>query len=96
MVQLNFENIHAQLNKNFSNRCVRYNDDVKSFALSLYYYSGKAYKFLRKHVSLPHPATLRRVLSTHDCNVGFMEEVFNFLKKKCFRKSWLSRRSVDL
>lgn len=55
---------------------------MKSFALTLYYYSGKAYMFLRNHISLPHPATLRRMLSTHNCNVGFMSEVFNFVKVK--------------
>lgn len=31
---------------------------------------------------LPHPATLRRILATHNCNVGFMSEVMNFLKEK--------------
>lgn len=82
MVQYNFENIHSRLNMTKSNTFNKYSDEMKSFALSLYYYSGKAYVFLRNHIPLPHPATLRRILATHKCNVGFMAELMEFLKVK--------------
>ncbi|CAH2091914.1 unnamed protein product [Euphydryas editha] len=82
MVQHNFENIHTNLNTTKSKKSNKYTDEMKSFALSLYYYSGKAYLFLRNRIPLPHPATLRRILSTHKCNVGFMTEVMEFLKAK--------------
>lgn len=36
--------------------------------------------FLRNHTMLPHPATLRKMLASHECNVGFMVEVFEYLK----------------
>lgn len=79
-VKNHFSNIHTVLNTNKSNRGVRYSDELKTFALSLYFYSSKAYLFLRNHISLPHPATLRKMLATHDCNVGFITEVFEYLK----------------
>lgn len=82
MVLHNFENIHTRLNTTKSNTSNKYSDEMKSFALSLYYYSGKAYLFLRNRIPLPHPATLRRILATHKCNVGFMTEVMEFLKVK--------------
>lgn len=82
MIQHNFENIHTISNTTKSNTSNKYSDEMKSFALSLYYYSGKAYLFLRNRIRLPHPATLRRILATHKCNVGFMAEVMEFLKVK--------------
>lgn len=82
VIEENFQNICTKLNAAKSNKGNRYSDDLKSFALTLYYYSGKSYLFLRNHISLPHPATLRRILATHKCNVGFMTEVLEFIKKK--------------
>ncbi|KAM7306330.1 hypothetical protein ISCGN_010056 [Ixodes scapularis] len=35
-------------------------EDVRKFALTLHFYSAKAYSFLRKHVKLPHPSTQRK------------------------------------
>lgn len=76
----NFSDIHTHLNTDKNNKGARYSDEVKKFALSLYFYSAKGYLFLRNKISLPHPATLRKMLATHDCNVGFMSEVFEYLK----------------
>lgn len=73
--------IHEHFNYAVNNKKVRYNEELKSFALTLHFYSPKAYLFLRKHVCLPHPATLRRLLATRDCNVGFIQEVIMFLKE---------------
>lgn len=75
-----FPNIHEQLNKNKSNKGTRFSDELKSFALTLYFYSARAYRYLRNFVSIPHPSTLRRLLATHNCNVGFISEVLNYLK----------------
>lgn len=82
IVHYNFQNIHTSLNQKKSNKSNKYSDELKSFALTLYYYSGKAYSFLRNHIPLPHPTTLRKILATHKCNVGFMAEVMEFLKVK--------------
>lgn len=37
-----------------------YTQEMKEFAISLYYCSPKAYKFVRDKMNLPHAATLRR------------------------------------
>lgn len=80
MMNNNFVNIHNHLNTDQSNKGVRYSEELKRFALSLYFYSSKAYLFLRNYISLPHAATLRKMLATRDCNVGFLVEVFEYLK----------------
>lgn len=80
MIKNNFIDIHKYLYKDKSNKGNRYSEEIKKFALSLYYYSPRAYMFLRSYIALPHPATLRKILATNDCNVGFMQEVLEFLK----------------
>lgn len=75
-----FPNIHQQMNKKKSDKGMRFSDDLKSFALTLYFYSARAYCYLRNFVSIPHPSTLRRLLASHNCNVGFISEVLIYLK----------------
>lgn len=59
----------------------RYDERTKSFAMTLQFYSPKAYKFVRGIFrSLPHPATIRKWVSVLDCEPGFIAEVFEFLK----------------
>ena len=50
-----------------------YSDEIKEFAISLRFYSPKAYKFVRQHLSLPHPATLRAWSSNIECEPGFLK-----------------------
>lgn len=90
----NFSNIHTHMNTRKSDKTVRYSDELKSFALTLYFYSPKAYIFLRNHISLPHPSTLRLLLSTHNCNTGFMKEVFEFLKRSVEKNDYLKNVSI--
>lgn len=82
IIQGNFANICKEFKKpsKSSPHSLRYSDEVKSFALTLHFYSAKAYDFLRKYVALPHVETLRRSLSTFNCNVGFLTEVLEYLK----------------
>lgn len=59
-----------------------YSEKMKEFALTLYFYSPKAYKYLRNNnFSLPNQSTLRKWVSSFKCSPGFLEEVFLFLKK---------------
>lgn len=55
-----------------------YNDDIRSFALTLHFYSAKAYDFVRSSFSqaLPHPSTLRHWCSAVDGKPGFTNEAF--------------------
>lgn len=59
----------------------RYDESTKAFALTLQFYSPKAYKYVRSiFKSLPHPATIRKWVSVFNCEPGFLEEVFQYLK----------------
>lgn len=90
----NFMNIHKHFNNKKSDKTVRYSDELKSFSLTLYFYSAKAYVFLRNYVCLPHPSTLRRLLSTRDCGTGFMSEVLESLKILAQQKDYLKNVSL--
>lgn len=90
----NFIDINKHINTDKSNKGIRYSAEMKQFALSLYYYSAKAYVFLRNHIALPHPATLRKMLATNECNVGFMSEALEFIK--CAVENDDSLRNVAL
>lgn len=86
VLQNNFEGLMLHLAKSeIQNSKVagsqrRYSDEMKKFALTLYFYSPKAYNFVRKQIKLPHSSRIRNWLSSHNCEVGFLTEVFNYLK----------------
>lgn len=61
-----------------------YTDVVKKFALTLQFYSSRAYEFVRSSFNnnLPHIGTIRRWLSTVDGNPGISKEALATLKYK--------------
>ena len=38
----------------------KYTEEQRRFAVTLHLYSKKAYDFVREHIPLPHPRSLRR------------------------------------
>ena len=50
---------------------------MKEFAVSLHFYSAKAYNFVRKSLHLPHPATLRPWAADVACEPGFLTATIN-------------------
>lgn len=62
----------------------KYAPDIRSFALTLHFYSGSAYNYVPKTFNncLPHPFTLRKWVSTIDGSAGFAKEVFQILNAK--------------
>lgn len=83
IIQGRFADICKEFNKTQINpHGVRYSEEVKAFALTLNFYSPKAYEFLRKYTTLPHVETIRRSLSLFNCNVGFLSEVLDYLKEQ--------------
>jgi len=54
----------------------------KSFALSLYFNSPKAYTFMRKFLCLPTIRALRKWLQLLDVSYGLNENVLEILKTK--------------
>jgi THAP domain/Transposase protein len=55
-----------------------YSDLIRSFAMTLHFYSAKAYNFVRSSFrqALPHPATLRKWCTSVDGRPGFTAEAF--------------------
>ena len=69
--------------KNMSSTCgSRYGNEIKEFALTLHFYSPKAYKYVRKSLHLPHPATLRSWCVNIHCEPGFLEKSLNYIEEK--------------
>ena len=48
-----------QMNNPLNKWYRKYTDENKQFAMTLHYYSPKAYNLVRKLLSLPHPASIR-------------------------------------
>ena len=69
-----FQNTKENLNSAQSAR--RYSDEVKEFALTIYFYSPKAYRYVRSIIPLPNPSIIRKWSSSVDCEPGFFQEVF--------------------
>lgn len=59
----------------------RYTPVLTQFCLTLFYYSPKAYRFVRKIFPLPHPSRIRSWVSNVNCEPGFIGEVFRFLEE---------------
>ena len=60
----------------------RYSQMIKQFAVTLHYHSPKAYRYMRKIIPLPHPASLRNWCMSIDCKPGFLSDVLEQLKSK--------------
>ena len=59
----------------------KYSEELKAFAVTLHFYSHKAYTYARKSLclALPHPNYLRRLYSSLDGDPGFNETAFSAL-----------------
>ena len=62
----------------------KYSPSMRAFALTLSFYSAKAYRFVRKtfDLQLPHPSVIRKWYSTIDGKPGFTAEAFCTLERK--------------
>ena len=60
----------------------RYSKEIKEFAISLYFYSPRAYRFVRKSLHLPHPFTIRSWSVSIDCEPGFLQKSINHIAGK--------------
>lgn len=67
----------------------RYSELTKQFALTLHFYSPRAYRFVRSMFLLPHPSVLRGWVSSVNCEPGYLQEVFNYLKHNVSDKPYL-------
>ena len=68
-------------NMNKKHQGYRHTDDAKKFALTLHFYSPRAYEFVRPIFSLPHLRSLCAWTSSVDCEPGFFNDVFDHVEK---------------
>lgn len=59
---------------------MRYSEKLKSFAVTLHFYSAKAYDYVRKYLHLPHADTIRRWASPYNVEPGYLADVMSALK----------------
>lgn len=70
---------------------------MKQFALTLYFYSPKAYKCVRTLFRLPHPSRVRAWVAKSNCEPGFLSEVIQHLKKEIEGgKTWMKDAALIL
>lgn len=69
------------LNRSIKSKNGKYSPKIRSFALTLQFYSAKAYNYVRKTFKnlLPHPATVKKLFSVVDGEPGF---TFETIRKK--------------
>ena len=84
-LQSTVENKHLQFLYNFNKNLKaapsgrRYPDEVKELALTLYFYSPRAYKYVRSIIPLPNQSLIKKWSSSFKCEPGFIEEAFTSL-----------------
>ena len=63
---------------------VSYSPELRSFALTLHFYSPMAYRYVQKmfDICLPHPRTLEKWMQTIDGRPGFTSEAFDALRAR--------------
>ena len=57
-----------------------YSDEIKRFAITIHYYSPKAYRYLCNNFSLPSTRSIRRWFETVNCEPGFLVDVIKSVK----------------
>lgn len=74
----------------------KYPPAIRSFAMTLHFYSPKAYRYVRQKFSnaLPEPSTLRSRYSTINCEPGFTSESFDALKKKVLEEKRIRKQVI--
>ena len=84
-LQSTIQNKHYQFLHNFNQNLkvaasgIRYPDEIKELALTLYFYSPKAYRYIRSIIPLPNQSLIKKWSSSFKCEPGFIEEAFTSL-----------------
>ena len=67
----------------------RYSDVTKQFAMTLHYYSPKAYEFVRKILKLPHSSNIKHWAASVDCEPGYLTNVIKIIGQLAEKKVWM-------
>ena len=59
-----------------------YSQEIKEFSTLLHFYSPRVYRFVRKSLHLPYPASTRSWLMNIECEPGFLKKALEFVEEK--------------
>ena len=60
----------------------RYSDEIKEFALTVYFYSPRTYRYIPSIIPLPNPSLVRKWSASLQCEPGFIKEAFASLTQE--------------
>jgi len=60
----------------------RYSDELKKIALTLHFYSPRAYEYMRSFICLPASSSISNWTSSVKCEPGFFVDVINHIKDR--------------
>ena len=78
------------MNNPVDSRYCRYTDETKQFAMTLHYYSPKAYNFVQNLLSLPHPASIRAWAASVECEPGYLMNVIKLVGQIAAQNKYMS------
>ena len=78
-----------QIKNTASHHGNRYTTDIKQFAMTMHYYSPKAYEFVRKLLHLPHPSSIRMWAASVNCQPGYLTDVIQLVGKAVQKDNWM-------
>lgn len=81
--------LNEERNSSIAKNRKLYTSEMKEFASTLYFYSPRAYEFVRTKINLPHSATLRKWMGNFTIEPGFIDSVFKFLENESTSKKYL-------
>ena len=68
----------------------QYSEVTNQFAMTLHYYSPKAYEFVKKILKLPHSSSIKHWAASVDCEPGYLTNVIQAIGKLGERKVWMN------
>jgi hypothetical protein len=75
---------------------IRYSEEMKKFAVTLHFYSPRAYDFIRDYLTLPHPTSLTSWMRSANCEPGFQLDVLEQLRSVISTESGKMYKDVVL
>jgi uncharacterized protein YoxC len=89
--------IQEIIQRNLQNRRLKYSAELRSFAITLQFYSAKAYNYIRKKFNnlLPCPSVIRKWFSVVNGHPGFTKEAFQAIQNRTKMSTVLVNIVID-
>lgn len=75
------------IDRQLKGKNAKYVPEIRTFALTLHYYSARAYSYVRKYFKnlLPHSRTIQKWYAVVNGEPGFTKEAFDAIKERVQR-----------